>query len=325
VLRFGSPRSASGAQVAKRGAQAGGHSKSATPLPQSLLPAEANGRRLAGIRSRPSMTNPLTRNNVRVLGRQDASRTLVFVHGFGTHQGAWRDVAAAFDHDCRIVLLDNVGAGGADPAAFVQHRYLGLDQYVRDLLEVCEALELRDAVFVGHSVGAMLCVLAAIERPDVVAQLVLLGASPRFRDAPGYRGGFSDADVAAIYRTMAADYAEWADRFAPAMMGTPDHPQFATRFARELKSIPADRALTVLCAVLQSDHRAALPRISQPTLIVQPREDGAVPREVAEFLQREIAGSELVVIDATGHLPHVTAPQAVVAALRGFFERRSNG
>jgi sigma-B regulation protein RsbQ len=268
--------------------------------------------------------NPLQRNNVHVTTPAAPVGTLVFVHGLGTDQQAWQEVAAAFAGDYRIVLLDNVGAGGSAPDAFVQHRYLGLKRYAQDLIEVCDALDVRDAVFVGHSAGGMMALLAAIARPDCAAALVLVGASPRYRDAPGYRGGFTDSDLAAIYRAAAMNYGEWADRFAPMMMGAPDRPQLAVRFARELKSIPPDRALTVLCSILQSDHREDLARVTQPTLIVQPREDGAVPREVAEYLHGHIAGSELVVVDATGHLPHVSAPQAVVAALRGFLERQSN-
>jgi sigma-B regulation protein RsbQ len=262
--------------------------------------------------------DPLARNHVSIVGNGSAARTMVFVHGFGTDQRVWTDVARPFLDDFRVVLLDNAGAGRSDPAAFVQHNYLRLDRYAADLVEVCDALGLRDAILIGHSVGAMLCLLAAVRRPDLVSRLVLIGASPRYLDEPGYHGGFSEALLAETYSTVSRSYTSWADGFAAIAMANPERPQLAQHFANSLKSIPAGHALTVLYSIFQSDHRADLPRVARPTLLIQARDDIAVPPEVAEYLHRHIAGSLLTVIDATGHLPHVSAPDQVIAAMQGF-------
>ena len=262
--------------------------------------------------------DPLVRNNVRVTGSDAATRTMVFVHGFGTDQTAWREVAASFAGNSRIVLLDSVGAGQSDPAAFVQHRYLSLGQYARDLLEVCRALGIRDAVLVGHSVGAMISVLAAIAEPDHFSRLVLIGASPRYLDDDGYHGGFSRADLDALYSAISNGYTEWADHYAVLAMQNPSQPQLARDFAQSLKSIPANRAFTVLCSIFQSDHRQDLKYLNRPTLIIQSQHDVAVPIEVARYLHEQIGGSQMTVIEASGHLPHVSAPAAVVAAIERF-------
>lgn len=262
--------------------------------------------------------NPLKRNNVTLAGNLDAGRTIVFVHGFGTDQTVWKAVAESFLQDFRIVLIDNVGAGQSDPAAFAQHRYLNLNGYVSDLLEVCEALQLEDAILVGHSVGAMTGLLAAIRKPGCFSRLALISASPRYLNDDGYRGGFAEDDLKALYQAVALSYSEWADAFAPVAMGNAHAPQLAIHFAESIKSIPADRALTVLCSIFQSDHRADIRKLAIPTLLIQAQEDMAVPLEVAEYLHQHIQGSRLVVIEATGHLPHVSAPAEVVAALRGF-------
>ena len=242
---------------------------------------------------------------------------MVFVHGFGTDQTAWRDVVPAFCSDYRILLLDNAGAGRSAPEAFVQHRYLALRTYAADLAEVCAAAGVQDAVLVGHSVGAMICTLAANEHPTLAAKLVLVGASPRYLDEPGYRGGFSEQDLQAIYGAVAAGYDEWADHYARAAMD-PGRPELAQHFASTLKQVPADHALTVLCSIFQSDLRTELRHVKLPTLIVQARNDVAVPLEVAEYLHRSIPGSTLRVIEAAGHLPHVSAPTVVVAAMAEF-------
>lgn len=260
----------------------------------------------------------LVRNNVTVMGRRDGPAAMVFVHGFGTDQGSWARVAEAFAGEFRIVLLDNVGAGGTPAEAFVQHRYLNLDRYATDLLEVCDAVAVRDAVLVGHSAGAMIAVLAAIARPDVVSRLVLIGASPRYLDDAGYRGGFTPRVIEDIYRAVASNYHEWANQFAPQAMSNADRPHLAARFAAALKTIPAQRALTVLCSILQSDYRTVLPRVRQPVLLLQAAEDAFVPPEVARYMQRTIPHAELQVVRATGHFPHVSDPEAVIAAMRPF-------
>jgi sigma-B regulation protein RsbQ len=252
-----------------------------------------------------------------VAGRPDGTPTIVFVHGFGSDQRVWRDVASAFP-DCRLVLLDNAGAGRSPDEAFVQHRYLGLDQYARDVVAVCEALAANDVVLVGHSAGGTIAALVAAARPDLVRRLVMIGATPRYRNAPGYHGGFTEDDVRDLYRAVAANYPEWTDRFAPLMVAAPDRPDLVRDFAASLKAIPSDRALTVLCSMFQSDHRDALARIACPTLVVQTRADAAVPLEVAEYLHRSIPRSRLAVLDTVGHLPHVTAPALLVESIADF-------
>lgn len=264
----------------------------------------------------------LKRHNVSLTGNPDATRWMILVHGFGTDQSAWRYVAAAFAQDYRVVLLDNAGAGGADPTAFIQLRYLNLDQYAADLIEITEAVGARDAVLVGHSVGAIVGLLAAVARPELYSTLILIGASPRYLDEPGYRGGFSEADLEGLYAAVSTGYPEWAERYSASAM-PPERPDLARDFAASLRAIPPDHALTVLCSIFQSDHRADLARVRQPTLIIQSRDDIAVPIEVAQYIQHAIQGSELTVVEASGHFPHISAPGLVVAAMRSFLNRRA--
>jgi sigma-B regulation protein RsbQ len=261
---------------------------------------------------------PLKKNCVTVTGKLDAAQSIIFVHGFGTDQTAWKDVAAEFLDDFRVVLFDNVGAGHSLPEAFIQERYLNLHSYAGDLLDICKALNLRDAIVVGHSAGAMISLLAVIKEPAFFARLILIGASPRYLDDGAYQGGFTEKDLNDLYRAVTTGYADWADHFAPLAMANGDQPNLALRFAATIKSIPADRALTILCSIFQSDHRADLAKLDKPTLLIHTKEDVAVPPEVARYLQQSIRGSRLVVIDATGHLPHLSAPFEVIGAMRDF-------
>lgn len=262
--------------------------------------------------------DPLIKNNVTVTGKLDADRTMVFLHGFGTDQSVWGQIAPAFAADFRLVLLDHVGAGRSVPEAFAQHRYLNLSGYANDVLAICAALQLRDAVLVGHSMGAMVGVLAAIQQATCFSKLVLIGASPRYQNDEGYHGGFSKEDLAEVYSAIVRNFALWVDGFAPRMVGAGHAPGITEALAAALKSIPPKKALTVACSMFQSDHRADLVKVTQPTLLIHCSDDAAVPMTVAHYLNQHIRGSVLKVIESSGHLPHLTEPEAVLAAMRDF-------
>lgn len=256
-------------------------------------------------------------NKVRLLGNPQAAQTLLFAHGFGTDQSAWTSVAAPFLADFRVVLFDSLGAEAPHPAADPQ-RYLALDAYADDLLAICRALELGDAIAVGHSAGAMVCALAAIREPRRFSRLVMIGASPHYLDSADYHGGFSREQVDAIYQHAALNLSKWAESFASTVVVNHARPQLATHFADSIRRLPAGRVLTSLCAIFQSDYRTVIGQLDCPTLIVQTARDPAVPLAVAEFLHRQIKGSRLTVIDAEGHLPQLSSPDAVIEAIRDF-------
>lgn len=264
------------------------------------------------------MIDPVVKNNVTVTGNLNAERTLVFVHGFGTDQTAWQAVVSAFADDYRIVLLDNVGAGHSAPQAFVQHRYLNLQGYVLDLLAVLDALHIQECTCIGHSVGGMIAALASLKAPQRITRLVLIAASPRYLDDRDYHGGFTDEGLDALYSAMQDDYEAWAEDFGPNVMSNPDQPELGVYFAKCIKTIPPQRALTVLCSIFQSDHRHDIAQIKVPTLLIHADPDPAVPLEVAHYLHAHIPGSTLRVIEAQGHLPHVCAADKVIEAMRDF-------
>ena len=227
----------------------------------------------------------------------------------------------AFADDYRIVLFDNVGAIEANHACFRERpsRYLNVNGYATDLLEVCSALKLRNGVIlVGHSLGATAGLLASIERPRQFGRLVLLGASPRYANSDTYLGGFAKEDIDATYAAVQQNYAAWSKALASAAVGNANRPPLAHRFAESIARTPPDMMLTILCSILQTDHRADLVKVSVPTLVIQSQQDYFVPLSVARYLQAHIPDCQLTLIEATGHLPHVSDPAQVVAAIEKF-------
>jgi sigma-B regulation protein RsbQ len=256
------------------------------------------------------------RHNVTETGRPDGP-PMVFAHGFGCDQNMWRFVWPAFEADHRVVLFDHVGAGGSDLAAYDFGRYATLGGYADDVLEICRELELEDVVFVGHSVAAMIGVIAANREPERFAALVLVGPSPRYVDDEGYRGGFTRADIEELLESLESNYLGWSSTMAPVIAGVENReagdeltnsfcrmdPAVARRFAR----------VTFL-----SDNRADLARVRPRTLVLQCSDDVIAPDVVGEYVHRAIPGSAFLHLRATGHCPNLSAPEETIAAIRSF-------
>ncbi|MEU7102730.1 alpha/beta hydrolase [Streptomyces longwoodensis] len=257
------------------------------------------------------------RNNVTVTGNPEG-RTVVLAHGFGCDQNMWRLTVPALSDDYRVVLFDYVGSGRAEPSAFSEQRYASLDGYAQDVVEVCEALDLTDAVFVGHSVSAMIGVLAAAQVPERISALVMVGPSPRYIDDEGYRGGFSAADIDELLDSLESNYLGWSAVMAPVIMGNPERPELGDELKNSFCATDPDMARVFARTTFLSDSRDDLKTVSVPTLVLECTQDVIAPREVGAFVHRSIPGSTLVTLEATGHCPHLSAPEATNAAIRSF-------
>ncbi|MFI9345043.1 alpha/beta fold hydrolase [Streptomyces sp. NPDC052773] len=257
------------------------------------------------------------RNNVTVTGNPQG-RTVVLAHGFGCDQNMWRLTVPALVRDHRVVLFDYVGSGRSDSSEFSEDRYASLSGYARDAVEVCEALDLRDAVFVGHSVSAMIGVLAAGMAPERIGALVMVAPSPRYIDSDGYRGGFSAEDIDELLESLEANYLGWSAAMAPLIMGNPERPELGDELKNSFCATDPDMARVFARTTFLSDSRDDLKGVCVPTLVLECTQDVIAPREVGAFVHQAIAGSTLVTLDATGHCPHLSAPEATNRAITEF-------
>jgi sigma-B regulation protein RsbQ len=261
--------------------------------------------------------NVLERNNVSVAGRMDG-RPMIFAHGFGCDQQMWRYVAPEFEADHKVVLFDHVGAGGSDLSAYEPDRYGTLDGYAQDVIEICRALELTDAIFVGHSVSAMIGVIAAKRAPEHIGKLVLVGPSPRYIDEEGYRGGFSAADIEELLESLDSNFLGWSSAMAPVIMANPDRPQLGAELTESFCRTDPEIAARFARVTFTSDNRADLEGVHVPTLVLQCSDDVIAPDEVGEYVHRAIPGSRFVQLAATGHCPNLSAPEETAEAIRAF-------
>jgi sigma-B regulation protein RsbQ len=258
----------------------------------------------------------LQRHNVRIAG--SGERAMVFAHGFGCDQNMWRFVVPAFEKDFRIILFDHVGAGGSDLSAYDPKKYGSLDGYAEDVVELCRELAVRHGVFVGHSVSAMVGVLAVKKAPDIFDDLVLVGPSPRYIDDEDYVGGFSEAQIHELLDFLDSNYMGWSRAMAPVIMGNADRPEPGEELTNSFCRTDPEIARRFARTTFLSDNRRDLEGVTTRSLVLQCSEDVIAPRAVGEYVHRKLPNSRLVIMKATGHCPNLSAPEETIAAIRAF-------
>ena len=258
----------------------------------------------------------IQRNNVKSWG--NGSQPMLFAHGFGCDQNMWRFITPAFEDDYKIIVFDYVGAGKSDLRAYNSERYSNLNGYALDVMEVCAALNLRDAIFVGHSVSSMIGLLAAIKQPQYFSSLILIGPSPCYINENGYKGGFEKKDIDDLLDTMDKNYIGWANFLAPAIMKNADRPELSDELTESFCSTDPKIAREFAMATFLSDNRKDLLNLEKPSLIMQCSDDLIAPTEVGDYLHTHLKDSILKHLKATGHCPHMSAPEETIAAMKEY-------
>jgi sigma-B regulation protein RsbQ len=259
----------------------------------------------------------LKRNNISIFG--EGAKTMIFANGFGCDQHVWRFIWPAFAHDYRIILFDYVGSGKSDLSAYYPEKYANLNGYTQDVLDVCEALEIKKAIFVGHSVSGIIGILASIKRPDFFSHLILVGPSPRYiNDGDGYVGGFERRDIEGLLETMDKNYIGWANFLGPAIMKNPDRPELGEELTASFCSTDPVIARNFAEVTFFSDNREDLGKIIHPTLIMQCSDDLIAPDGVGVYMHKQIQNSVLKNLKATGHCPHMSFPEETISVIRSY-------
>jgi sigma-B regulation protein RsbQ len=257
------------------------------------------------------------RNKVRVFG--DGEQTMLFAHGYGCDQNMWRLMTPHFESRYRIVVYDLTGSGRSDLSAYDRTKYGSLHGHAADVLEVLdEAGTKGPAVFVGHSVSAMIGLLAAIEEPQRFSSQIMIGPSPCYVNHEGYTGGFTRADIESLLDTLDSNYLGWASTMAPAIMGAPDKPELRKELTNSFCATDPEIAKHFARVTFLSDNRSDLPKCNTPALILQCSDDIIAPRTVGDYMHAQLPHSTLRLIDNIGHCPHLSSPDAIAQAMNEF-------
>ncbi len=243
---------------------------------------------------------------------------MMFAHGFGCDQNMWRYVAPEFERDFQTILFDHVGAGASDLSAYEREKYARLEGYADDIIEIGLELGLDDAVFVGHSVSAMIGAVASLKAPGMFGDLIMVGPSPRYIDDGDYKGGFKAHQIDELLSSLDDNHLGWSAAMAPAIMGNPERPELAQELTNSFCRTDPEIAKQFAGVTFRADNRADLPKITARTLILQCRDDIIAGEDVGEYVREHVPGSRLILLNATGHCPNLSSPGEVISAIREF-------
>lgn len=257
-----------------------------------------------------------SRNNVKVVGR--GRRPMIFAHGYGCDQNMWRLLVPRFEERYRIILFDLVGCGRSDLQAYDRDKYATLGGHARDVVEILTAFAEEPAVFVGHSVSAMIGLLAGIAEPSRFDAHVMIGPSPCYVNDGDYVGGFTRQDIDSLLDTLDSNYLGWASAMAPAIMGAPDKPELREELANSFCATDPEIAKHFARVTFLSDNRADLPKLTQRALILQCSDDLIAPLQVGHYMHEKLRVSTLRIIDNIGHCPHLSSPEEIAQAMNDF-------
>ena len=259
------------------------------------------------------------KHNIKIVG--NGPKTMLLAHGYGCDQVMWRFFSPAFQDDYRVVLFDHVGAGKSDLSQYSREKYGTLNGYADDVLEIIEAVDGAPVVFVGHSVSSMIGILAANKKPEYFSRLILIGPSPCYINNGEYVGGFTHSDIEGLLQTLDANHLGWSQAMAPVIMKNEDRPELAAELAESFCRTDPAIAKHFARVTFLSDNREDLLRLGVPSLVMQCSEDNIAPHAVGEFVHRQLAGSRFVSLKATGHCPHLSAPEETIRSIKEYLER----
>lgn len=258
------------------------------------------------------------RNNVNIFG--SGNQPIIFAHGFGCDQNMWRFVYPAFEDRYKIVLFDYVGSGKSDLGAYNPERYNNLNGYAQDILDIIDEFKLNNVILVGHSVSSMVALLAAVKRPEVFDKIVFVGPSARYINDEDYVGGFERKDIEELLETMDKNYIGWANFLGPAIMKNPERPELGAELTESFCSTDPVIARRFAEVTFFSDNRKDLGKLKVPSLIMQCSDDLIAPLAVGDYLHKNIPGSSLRVLRATGHCPHMSAPEETITVIKEYLD-----
>ncbi|KAJ8900017.1 hypothetical protein K2173_024130 [Erythroxylum novogranatense] len=251
--------------------------------------------------------------NAKIYG--NGTQTLVLSHGYGTDQSVWHYLVPCLAFYFKVVVFDLVFAPNVNPILYDPHKYSSFSGYSTDLIDLLDELKLKNTIYIGHSMSAMIGCLAAIKRPELFQHLVLLGGSPRYLNSKGYDGGFERAQVEVLLKSMEQNFSGWIQSYAPTAISV-NNTEAIAEFESTLGRMNPKTAISVAKTVYLSDMRHILPHVKVPCSIIQSRKDPVVPLFVPHYMETKIGGgANIRILETEGHFPQLTAYYLLMKAL----------
>ncbi|CAN1133834.1 Strigolactone esterase D14 [Linum perenne] len=246
----------------------------------------------------------------------NGTQTLVLSYGYGLDQNVWHLLLPYLVCCFKVLVFDLAHSPSVSPDFYSPGKYSTFKGYSQDLVNLLDELELKNTVYLGHSMSAMIGCIAAAERPDLFQHLILLSGSPRYINDTGYNGGSQMSQLNALFKTMEGNFPNWVQNFAP-MAVTVNNTAAVAEFKQSLEKMNPKVAVNVAKAVFLGDLRGVLPKVTVPASIIQSKEDLFVPEFVGHYMKKNLGGSaKLKFLKTQGHFPQLTAHHLLLKALK---------
>lgn len=246
------------------------------------------------------------RLNYREAGTPTGS-AVVFAHALGTDLGLWDEVLPLLPQSLRLICLDMRGHGRSDtpPPPYA------MGALIRDAERMMDHLRVKEAVFVGLSIGGMIGQGLAVKRLDLIRGLVLSNTATKIATAETWAARIEEVRAGGMEAIADSTMARW---FSPAFRAGPT---FDTQRARFVAQRPEGWA-GCAAAIAGTDFYNTTATLTLPTLCIAGSADGSTPPDLVAETAGLIRGSRFALIRGAGHLPPVDRPEAFAAALDGF-------
>jgi 3-oxoadipate enol-lactonase len=236
---------------------------------------------------------------------------IIFANSLGSDLRIWDDVAACLLPHFRVIRYDLRGHGLSDAPP---PPYSAAD-LAHDVISVLDALAVREAVVCGVSVGGLIAQAVALNHPDRVRALVPCDTGAKIATAQAWQQRMDKVRADGVDSLVQMTMERWFSagfrrRCAADVRG----------YALMLRQTSADGYAGTCAALRDTDLRAAVPRIKQPTLVLCGAEDIATPPELGRELASLIPGARFSLIEHAAHLPCIEQPQSMAQRMMEFFQ-----
>jgi len=265
-----------------------------------------------------------------VYGPADARHTLMMLPTWSlVHSRVWKMQVPYFArHGLRVVTFDGRGNGASDKP----ERGYTAEDYARDTVAVMDAAGVDRAVLVAFSAGGRWATHVAVEHPERVERMVLIGPSvylqglvrlplEAFLSAPPDREGWNKYN--AVH--WQDDYRDFTGWFAEQVFSEPHSTKGIDDIVDWSGGTTPETLIRTVVEGLTPRMREVWQSIACPVLIVHGSDDRVAPLSNSQALQAALPHAELVVIDGGGHAPHLRDPVKVNLILRSYLEREAHG
>jgi pimeloyl-ACP methyl ester carboxylesterase len=231
---------------------------------------------------------------------QPEGTPVVLIHGAGGNRLLWGSQIRSLSLSHHVAAVDLPGHGRSDGPGMAT-----IAELAEVAAEVVGCLGSR-AVVVGHSMGGGVAMQLALERPNLVAGLVLVATGSRLRVAPS------------LLASLRSDFALAAESIAGLAFAPETASKIRKRGERALLAAGPDTLPADFRACDAFDVQARLASISAPCLVICGAKDRMTPLKYSEYLSRAICGAHLQVVESAGHMVMLEKPAAVSHAILAF-------